>query len=262
MKTTVNGTEIYYEVHGKEGAPWIVMSHSLACSVRMWDEQIASFKDRYRILAFDTRGHGSSAAPSGAYTLEMLADDAKGVMDKEGVKRCHWVGLSMGGMIGQTFALKYPGVFQTLALADTTSRYPAEGAALWADRIKTAESQGMQPLLEGTLARWFTEPYRKAAPKRLADIANLILTTPVAGYVGCCHAIPKINLTARLKDIKCPILVIVGEQDMGTPPAMAQEIHDNAPGSKLVIIPAAAHISNVEQPAAFDAALEGLFSQS
>jgi 3-oxoadipate enol-lactonase len=260
MKTSVNGTEINYEIHGKEGNPWMVLSHSLACSVRMWDEQIAAFQDRYRILAFDTRGHGASAAPSGAYTLDMLADDAKGVMDAAGVTRCHWVGLSMGGMIGQTFALKYPGMFQTLTLADTASRYPAEAAPVWADRIKLAETQGMKPLVEPTLARWFTEPYRKAGGKRLADIARLIETTPVAGYAGCCHALPKINLTARLKDIKCPILVIVGEQDMGTPVSMAKEIHENAPGSTLVILPSAAHISNIEQPAAFNQALEKLLS--
>jgi len=260
MKANVNGTEIHYEIHGKAGAPWMVLSHSLACSTRMWDEQIAAFKDRFRILAFDTRGHGASAAPAGEYTLEMLADDAKGVMDKEGVTSCHWVGLSMGGMIGQTFALRYPGVFRSLTLADTTSRYPAEAAPVWADRIRTVQAQGMQALVDSTLARWFTEPYRKAAPQRLKDIAELIRTTPVNGYVGCCHALPKINVTARLKEIRCPILVIVGEQDMGTPPAMAQEIHDNAPGSTLVVLPNAAHISNIEQPEGFNRAMESVLS--
>lgn len=261
MNLNVNGTDIHYELHGREGLPWMVLSHSLACSVRMWDEQIAAFQDRYRILAFDTRGHGASAAPAGAYTLDMLADDAKGLLDALGVKRCHWVGLSMGGMIGQTFALKYPGVFLTLTLADTASRYPAEAAAVWADRIRLAETQGMKPLVEPTLARWFTEPFRKAGGQRLADVARLIETTPVAGYVGCCHALPKINVTARLKEIQCPILVIVGEQDMGTPVAMAREIHDNAPGSTLMVLPSAAHISNIEQPAAFNRALEGFLSQ-
>lgn len=256
MKAHINGTNIHYELHGPAGAPWIVMSHSLACSTRMWDEQIEALKGRFRILAFDTRGHGLSDAPAGAYTLEMLAEDAKGVLDKEGVKRCHWIGLSMGGMIGQTFALKYPDVFQSLTLADTASRYPAEAAGVWADRIKLASDKGMEPLVEPTLARWFTKPYRREKPPRLADIAKLIRSTPVAGYVGCCHALPKINVTARLKEIGCPILVIVGEQDAGTPPSMAREIHNNAPGSALVVIPDAAHIANVEQPAAFNAALE------
>ena len=132
MKAKVNGIEIGYELHGKEGAPWLTLSHSLACSVRMWNPQIAAFKDRYRILAFDTRGHGASAAPKGPYTLEALADDLKGLLDQLGIQRTHFAGLSMGGMIGETFALKYPGVFASLVLADTTSRVPAEAAPLWA----------------------------------------------------------------------------------------------------------------------------------
>ncbi len=255
MKAKVNGIEMHYEIHGKEGAPWLMLSHSLACSVRMWDEQIATFKDRYRVLAFDTRGHGASTAPAGAYTLELLADDLRALLKHAGIERTHFVGLSMGGMIGQTFALKYPGVLTSLVLADTTSRYPAEAAPLWAERIKTAEERGMQPLVQPTLERWFTEGFRKARPEVVARVGQLILDTPVAGYAGCSHAIPKINLSSRLKEIKCPILVVVGEQDPGTPVAMAREIHDNAPGSKLVIIPNAAHLSNLEQPQAFDRAL-------
>jgi len=260
MKAKVNGIETYYEIHGKEGAPWLTLSHSLACSVRMWDSQIASFQDRYRILAYDTRGHGASAAPSGAYTLEGLADDLHGLLRHLAIERTHYVGLSMGGMIGQTFALKYPGVFTSLTLADTTCRYPAEAAPVWADRIRLAEDKGMQPLVQPTLERWFTEPFRKAQPEVVARIGALIAGTPVAGYVGCSHAIPKINLAARLKEIRCPILVIVGEQDMGTPLAMAREIHENAPGSKLVILENAAHLSNMERPREFDRALSEFLS--
>jgi 3-oxoadipate enol-lactonase len=256
MKTRVNGIEANYELHGKEGAPWLALSHSLACSVRMWDPQIAALKGRYRILAYDTRGHGGSEAPQGAYTLELLADDLKALIDHLGAKNPHYCGLSMGGMIGQTFALKYPGVLRTLTLADTTSRYPAAAWPQWQERIKIAEDKGMAPLVEPTLQRWFTEPFRKSNPAPVAAIGKLIASTPVAGYVGCCHAIPKINLTARLKEIKCPVLVICGEQDPGTPPAMAREIHHNAPGSKLVMIPQAAHLSNLEQPAAFTKAMQ------
>ena len=256
MKAQTNGIETYYELHGQEGMPWLVLSHSLACSTRMWDEQIAAFKDRYRILAYDTRGHGSSQAPAGAYTLEQLADDLKALLDRLGISRAHYCGLSMGGMIGQTYALKYPGTFSTLVLADTTSRMPAEALPAWQDRIRTAETKGMQPLVEPTLARWFTEPYRKAQPQIMQRIGNLIGSTPVAGYVGCCHAIPKIDLAARLKDIRTPILIIVGEDDPGTPVAMSKEIHENAPGSKLVVLPKAAHLSNIEQSAAFNRALD------
>jgi 3-oxoadipate enol-lactonase len=255
MKAKINGIETYYELHGKEGAPWLTLSHSLACSVRMWDPQIEAFRDRYRILAYDTRGHGKSTAPAGPYTLEMMADDLHALLKHLNIERSHFCGLSMGGMIGQTFALKYPGVLASLILADTTSRYPVEAAGLWAERIKTVETRGMQPLVQPTLERWFTEPFRKSHPEVVERIAALIAATPVAGYVGCSHAIPKINLSARLREIKCPILVICGEQDAGTPPAMAREIHDSAPGSKLVLIPQAAHISNMEQPHAFTRAM-------
>lgn len=141
-------------------------------------------------------------------------------------------------------------------LADTTSRYPAEAWPTWQERIRLAEEKGMQPLVESTLARWFTERFRKSQPGPVAAIGKLIASTPVAGYVGCCHAIPKINLTARLKEIRAPILVLCGDQDPGTPPAMAEEIHRSAPGSKLVMIANAAHLSNLEQPAAFTRAMQ------
>jgi 3-oxoadipate enol-lactonase len=255
MKAKVNGVETYYEIHGSEGAPWITLSHSLACSVRMWDPQIDVLKERLRVLAYDTRGHGLSAAPAGPYSLDAMADDLHGLLSHLGIGVTHFVGLSMGGMIGQTYALKYPGVFATLTLADTTSRYPAEAAAVWEERIRTAQAHGMSPLVEPTLARWFTEPFRKEHPEQTRRIGELIAQTPVAGYIGCSQAIPKINLSARLKEIRCPILVLCGEHDAGTPPAMAREIHDHAPGSRLVMIPGAAHLSSFEQPEAFNRAL-------
>jgi len=262
MKTRTNGIETNYEIHGKEGAPWLVLGHSLACSVRMWDPQIAALKDQFRILAYDTRGHGASEAPKGAYTLELLADDLFFLFKNLNIATAHFCGLSMGGMIGQTFALKYPGLFTTLTLADTTSRYPAEAAPAWVERIKTAETKGMEPLAQATLERWFTEAFRKSHPAVVDGVRKLIIATPVAGYAGCCHAIPKISLTARLKEIKCPILVIVGADDPGTPVAMAREIHDNAPGSKLVILPSAAHLANLEQPAGFTRALRDFLSSN
>ena len=261
-KISANGIEVNYEIHGKEGAPWLVLSHSLACSVRMWDPQIAALKDQYRILAYDTRGHGASEAPAGAYTLEMLAVDLHDLLKNLNISKPHFCGLSMGGMIGQTFALKYPGVFRTLTLADTTSRYPAEAAPVWAERVRTAEAKGMEPLAQGTLERWFTEPFRKNNPAAVDAIRKLIVATPVAGYAGCCHALPKINVSARLKEIKCPILVIVGADDPGTPVAMAKEIHDNAPGSKLVVLPQAAHLANLEQPAGFTRALRDFLASN
>jgi 3-oxoadipate enol-lactonase len=260
MQTKVNGLTVNYEIAGT--GPWVTLSHSLACDLHMWDEQMDALTQKFQVLRYDTRGHGKSEAPAGPYTLDALADDAHGLLTALGIKETHWAGLSMGGMIGQTFALKYPGIFRSMVLADTTSRYPADAAAAWADRIQTAQTKGMAAVVDGTLARWFTEPYRKSNPPAVARVGASIRATPVAGFVGCCHAIPKINVTPRLKEIACPTLVIVGEQDPGTPVAMAREIHAAKPGSELVIIPSAAHLSNIEQPQAFNAALLGFLERA
>ena len=253
MKISANGIDINYSIEGE--GDWVTLSHSLACDLHMWDEEAQRLSKRYKVLRYDTRGHGGTSAPAGTYTLDLLADDLQALLRALGVRSTHFVGLSMGGMIGQTYALKYPGTFSSLALCDTTSRYPAEAAGLWADRIKTVESQGMEPLVASTLARWLTEPFRKARPDVVDKVASMIRNTPPLGYIGCCHAIPKINLTARLHEIRCPSVVIVGKDDAGTPVAMAEDIHHAMPGSKLVIIPDAAHLSNLEQPDAFNQAL-------
>ena len=260
MKINANGIDINYLIEGE--GPWVTLSHSLACNLHMWDEEAKRLSKHYKVLRFDTRGHGKSGAPASAYTLELLADDLHGLLQALSIKTTHFVGLSMGGMIGQTYALKYPGMFRSLALCDTTSRYPADAAGLWAERIKTVEAKGMEPLVEPTLARWFTAPFRKSRPEVVQNVAAMIRSTPVAGYVGCSHAIPKINLTARLKEIRCPGVVIVGKDDPGTPVAMAEEIHHALPGSKLVIIPSAAHLSNLEQPDAFNRALGEFLDQA
>jgi 3-oxoadipate enol-lactonase len=256
MKAKVNGTEIHYELHGREGAPWLVLSHSLACSTRMWDPQIEAFKDRYRILAYDMRGHGASAAPAGPYTLDLLAADAIALMQHAGVQRAAFVGLSIGGMIGQTLALQKPALFERMVLADTGHAQNAEAQAQWEERIRIAESQGMPALVESTMARWFTEGFRQSPEAR--KIAAVIASTPVAGYVGCGRAIMKLDTTGRLKDIALPVLALTGEQDASAPGT--RYIGENIPGAKLVVIPQAAHISNVEQPAAFNRALRDFLS--
>lgn len=253
MKIKSNGIELQYVVEGS--GPWVVMSHSLACDASMWDEQARVLGRDYRVLRFDTRGHGGSDAPEGGYTLEMLADDAKGLLDGLGIRSCHWVGLSLGGMIGQTFALKYPGIFKTLTLCDTASRYGPEAAQMWQERIKTANEKGMAALVEATLGRWFTEPFRQSRKDTMERVSKMIRNTPVAGYSGCCHAIPKLNLTHRLREIRCPTLVLVGEQDLATPVAAAREIHGAIAGAELNVLPSAAHLSNIEQAEAFNRAL-------
>ena len=259
MKIRTNDIETNYVIEGE--GPWLTMSHSLACNLSMWDEQAKLLAGRFRVLRYDTRGHGGSSAPQGPYTLEQLADDAKALFDALGIQRTHWIGLSMGGMIGQTFALKYPGIFQSMVLADTTSRRPPNASEMWADRVRTAREQGMDGVVEGTLGRWFTDGYRQSLKNVMERIARDIRATPVEGFAGCCDAIAKVDVLDRLREVKCPTLVIVGEQDHGTPPEAARLIHENIAGSELLIIPSAAHLSNVEQAEVFNKALLAFYDR-
>lgn len=259
MKVKANGIDIHYEIEGE--GPWLTMSHSLACDLHMWDPQMPVLVRKFKVLRFDTRGHGQSGAPEGEYTLEQLADDVKGLLDALGIRHTHWAGLSMGGMIGQAFALKYPGVFQSMVLADTTSRRPPEAAKMWGERIEVARTRGMDALVESTLARWFTEPYRNARKDVMKRIGDGIRNTPVAGFAGCCHAISKVDYLDRLKDIRVPALVIVGEHDHGTPPEAARVIHQNLAGSEFRMIPSAAHLSNIEQTEVFNEAMLGFLGR-
>lgn len=259
MKIKTNGIETHYTIEGD--GPWLTMSHSLACNLSMWDEQAKLLARRFKVLRYDTRGHGGSSAPPGPYTLDQLAEDAKALFDGLGVRQTHWVGLSLGGMIGQTFALKYPGIYQSMVLADTTSRRPPGAEQMWGDRVRLAREKGMDGVVEGTLGRWFTEPYRESRKDVMERISKDIRNTPVEGFAGCCEAIAKLDVLERLKEIDCPTLVIVGEQDHGTPPEAARMIQSNIKGAELVIIPSAAHLSNVEQAQAFNAALTAFYDR-
>lgn len=259
MKLKTNGVEINYEIEGS--GPWLTMSHSLACNLHMWDPQMPVLKGKFKVLRFDTRGHGQSSAPAGEYTLEQLADDVKGLLDGLGIRQTHWAGLSMGGMIAQAFALKYPRVFQSMVLADTASRLPPDAGKLWGDRIRTAREQGMGALVESTLGRWFTEPYRNSRKDVMERIGNDIRATPINGFVGCCHAISRLDYLDRLREIKVPALVVVGEHDPGTPPEAARLIQQNLPGAELRILPSAAHLSNIEQADEFNKVMVGFLDR-
>ena len=259
MKLRANGIEINYTIDGD--GPVVTMSHSLACTLSMWDGQAQALRGRYRVLRYDTRGHGQTSVPTGAYSLEQLAEDLHGLLAGLGITETHFVGLSMGGMIGQVFALKYPAMFRSLVLCDTASRYPAEAWSIWAERIKAVEAKGMEPMVEPTLQRWFTEPFRQRRPDVIEPVRAMIRNTPPQGFIGCCHAIPKINVTDRLKEVRCPALVIVGEDDPGTPVAMAREIHAALPSAELAILRSAAHLSNLEQPEEFNRVLLGFLDK-
>jgi 3-oxoadipate enol-lactonase len=260
MRILANGIVTHYVLEGPVGAPVVTLSHSLAASLEMWEPQLPAMADRYRVLRYDTRGHGGSEVPPGPYTLEMLADDVLGLLEALGVERTHFVGLSMGGMIGQAVALKRPAVLASLVLADTASRMPPEAGPLWDARIAMAESQGMAALAEGTIERWFTRPFIERAPEVVDRVRMLIRTTPPQGFAGCSQAIRALDYADRLRAIRTPTLIIVGQEDLGTPVAASELMHAAIAGSKLVVLPSAAHLSNVEQAEKFNHAVLGFLA--
>lgn len=261
-RTRVGGIDVAWRVDGApadSAAPWVVLSHSLAADHRMWDPQMEALA-RYRVLRFDTRGHGASSAPAGDYTMDQLAEDALGLLDACGVQRCHFVGMSMGGMIAQQLALRAPGRLLSLTLADTSSRYPPAARPMWEERIALVRARGMDAVAPGTLERWFTPAFREREPDVVARVGAQIRATPVAGFIGCAHAISHIDLTARLASIRCPTLVIVGADDASTPVEMSEEIVRAIEGSRLEVLADAAHLTSIEQAGRFNELLRGFLA--
>jgi 3-oxoadipate enol-lactonase len=260
-----NGIDIGFTIDGDRSPtkPWLVFAHSLACDRSMWEPQVEVFKRSCNLLRYDLRGHGTSTAPAGGYTIELLADDLKGLLDALRIQRCHFVGLSLGGMLGQLAALRMPMRIASLTLANTTSRYPADAHSVWEQRIAAVRGPtGMQAVVASTLERWFTPEFRAQRPHVVNRIGELIRNTPVNGYVGCAQAIARLNLTGRLQGIGCPVLVIVGDEDRSTPPAMGEEIVQAIAGARLERLANAAHLSNIEQSVAFSMALRSFLNGS
>lgn len=245
-----NGITLRYDVQGK--GPWLLLAHSLATDLTLWDDQLAALCDRYRVLRFDTRGHGGSGAPADAYDFPMLTADILGLMDALGIARASFVGISLGGMLGQHLALAAPERVDQLVLVSTTHAYGPEAAKAFDERARLVAEQGLEPLVAPTLERWFTAPYRASHPDVMDRIGKLVRTTPPAGYIGCCHAIPTMNVTAQLREIQCPTLVVTGRDDLGTPPRLGEEIAAVVPGARYVALESASHLCNIEQAEEFN----------
>ena len=262
MKVKVNGIQINYRVDGPDGAPWVTMSNSLATTHRMWDAQMGAFTKQYRVLRYDKRGHGESEVAPGPYSFELLADDVLALLAALQITRTHFVGLSMGGMTGMTMALRKPGVLRSLVLCDTTSKDPLGDPALWQQRIDTVNAGGnMEPLVESTVARFLTRDTVKNRPEIADAVRAMVRSTPIGGYIACCQAIAKLNLTDRLREISIPTMVVVGADDPATTVEMARTIHQGIAGSELVILKNAAHLSNLEQTDAFNEAVLGFLKR-
>jgi 3-oxoadipate enol-lactonase len=255
MRIKANGIQMNYELSGRKGAPIVVLSHSLSSSLLMWNPQMDVLNLYFQVLRYDIRGHGDSDTPLGAYTLELLGNDAIGLLDALNINQVHFIGLSMGGMIGQCLALNYPHRLKSLVLCDTASVIPSDAQPIWQERIDKARKKGMEALLEETMERWFTPAFLTKNSRMLALTQKQFLATPVSGYIGCAEAIRKLNYLDRLSEIKMPTLIMVGEDDPATPVSASVAMHARISNSKLVILPSARHLSNVEQTEAFNTAL-------
>ena len=261
MKIIANGINMNYQIEGPANAPVVTLSHSLATNLSMWDPQISALTSRYRVLRYDTRGHGGTDAPEGPYMLDQLAEDARALFQALNIARTHFIGLSLGGMIGQILGLQHPQILHSLVLCDTSSRVPPEARPMWDERIKVARTQGMEPHVEPTISRWFTAPFREKHPEVVDPVRAMIRATNPRGYIGCSQGIAALNLTDRLHTINVPTLVVVGEEDAGTPVAASRTIHEKIKGSELVILKSASHLSNIEQPEGFSRAVTAFLAK-
>ena len=250
MRAFVSGIALDFDLVGR--GPTLVLIHALGVDRRMWRRQVPIFAVSHQVVAYDVRGHGLSDKPVGPYTLEALADDLHGLLDALGIERASLLGLSMGGMIAQTFALAYPEQVDRLILADTTSEYPPEGRRQFAERARLVEASGIDPIVPATLERWFTPEFRADEEDAVEEIRKIVLAADPMGYAGACHAVSRVDLTGRLGEIRCPALVLVGEHDPGTPVAAAARIQAAIPGARLEVIQGASHLSNVARPDAFE----------
>ena len=239
---------IHYEFSGPDGAPVLVFSNSLGTNLSMWDPQVAGLSQDFRILRYDTRGHGGSTVTPGPYTIDQLADDVIGLLDKLRLERVHFCGLSMGGMTGMSLALRFPQRLHRIVLSSTAPKIGSP--EVWNARIDTVRKGGMQAVVGPILERWYTSPFRFASPEAVESTRRMLSNTPVEGYVACCAAVRDADLRDAIAGIRLPTLIITGTHDPATTPAdghfMAQRIAE----SRYAELPAA-HLSNIEACAAF-----------
>jgi 3-oxoadipate enol-lactonase len=255
MKIKANGITFNYRIDGAEGLPWLVFSNSLATNLNMWDEQAAQLQGKLRILRYDQRGHGGTDAPAGRYAFELLMEDIVALMDALEIHRAHWCGVSMGGATGMGLAQRHAHRFGRFVICDTPGQSTPATSAQWEERIASAQKGGMQAQLESTIARWFPPETLKANPPHLDMLRKMILDTPVNGFVGGSAALANHDFRPGMKDVKNPVLYMCGEKD-GHNAAVMRQMKQEFPAATYVELPGAGHISNMDQPARFTAAMK------
>jgi 3-oxoadipate enol-lactonase len=257
----LNGVQLHYRLDGPEGAPVVVLVNSLGTDLRMWEPQVAALAQRHRVLRHDTRGHGKSATPKGPYTIDMLADDVLGLMSHAGATRFYVVGISLGGLQALTVGLRRRPGLAGIAICDSRIDVPSESAKAMDDRVQLARERGMAPIAEAMIERRFTPPTLAAKPAYLDTVRQMLRATSVEGFAGCINAIKHSGLSHRLATLRVPTLFLAGDQDAALPVDLMREVQSQVPGARAAIIPGAGHLSNLEQPVAFNEALLAFLGQ-
>jgi 3-oxoadipate enol-lactonase len=253
MKIKANGINFNYQIDGRENAPWLTMSNSLATDLSMWDEQAAQLKGSFRILRYDQRGHGGTDAPDGRYTFDLLVDDAVALLDALKIERTHFAGLSMGGVTTLGVAKRHAKRLDRIVVCDAGAGSTPASSQQWEERIAIARQKGMEPLVEPTIGRWFPPQIVAANPPYLDKVRKMIRTTPVNGFVGCAAALANYDIRPGLDKIERRALFIVGAQDATV--AGMREMHAMVGGAAYVELDPAGHISNLDQPEKFTRAM-------
>jgi 3-oxoadipate enol-lactonase len=249
----MSACDVHAVVTGRVDGPAVVLSNSLGSTHRMWDAQLADLEQRFRVVRYDTRGHGGSPVPEGPYRIDDLADDLVALLDRLGIAKAHLVGLSLGGMTVMRVAIRNPERVERLVLLCTGAQLPP--ASAWTDRAATVRAQGSAAVAAAVVQRWFTPAYLDANPEVRSAHEQMVAATPAEGYAGCCEAIAELDLREQLCTITAPTLAIAGVDDPATPPAKLAEIVAGIAGSRLLTVPQAAHLANAEQPATITPAL-------
>ena len=249
----MTAVEVNHRIDGPEDAPVLVLSNSLATDQRLWDDHVEALAARFRVVRYDHRGHGGSPVPPGPYRMDDFVDDVIALLDRIGAERASFCGVSMGGMVGMATATAVPDRIERLVLCCTSANMPPP--EVWNERIAAVEADGMAAVVDATIARWFTEGFRSGNPPALERTREMILATPVQGYIGACEAIAAMDQRDSIRGITAATLVIAAADDPSTPPEHGEQIRDRIPGATMTVIPDAAHMAVLEQQEAVRAAV-------
>jgi 3-oxoadipate enol-lactonase len=237
--------DVSYELSGPAGAPVVVLSCSLGTDRTMWDPQVPALSERFRVLRYDLRGHGASPVPSGPYSIAALGGDLVALLDRLEVQRAFLCGVSIGGMLSLWTAAHHPDRVERMAVCCTSAFIDPTGS--YRERAAAVRADGMEPLADAALERWFTADFRLAHPDVAAHMRSVLVSIAPVGYAGCCEALADMDLRGDLPAVRASTLVIVGDQDPATPPPHGALIAERVPGAHLEVVSPAQHLANIEQ---------------